>query len=64
MRVAVKTKGDCAEDVTIECGVVEWLIINKALRLLSADTNSHITDRLKAKIMCEAEPTFEEINEK
>lgn len=41
MKVYVHTKNDCAEKITLDCNCVEWLIINKALRV------AHDSDMMK-----------------
>ena len=58
MKLTVNTIQDCCESVDIFCSPAEWLILNKALRLLSENEKVHESDRITAKAMYETECIF------
>ena len=58
MEIMVNTINDCCESVEISCSPAEWLILNKALRLLSENEKVHESDRRIAKAMHETELVF------
>lgn len=61
MNLIVETVNDCAEKVKIECSPVEWLVINKAIRLLSENPDVSIDDMRRAKQLFSTEPEIREI---
>lgn len=64
MKLTVNTIQDCCESVDILCSPAEWLILNKALWLLSENENVHENDRRTAKAMYETECIFCEMTER
>ena len=64
MKLTINTIHDCCESVKIVCSPAEWLILNKALRLLSENEKVHESDRKIAKAMHETEHIFCEMAER
>lgn len=58
MKITVNTVQDCCEDVEVTCTPAEWLLLNKALRLLSENRNVSEDDRREAAKMHAAQPVF------
>ena len=58
MVITVNTVQDCCEDVEVICTPAEWLILNKALRLLSENRNVSEVDRREAAKMHAVQPAF------
>lgn len=58
MKITVNTVQDCCEDVEVICTPAEWLLLNKALRLLSENRNVSEVDRREAAKMHAAQPVF------
>lgn len=61
MEITVNTKNDCCKSVDVNCSPVEWLVILKALRLLSENNDVHPSDRNVADDMLAVEPLFSEM---
>lgn len=53
MRVTFKEEDDYIHGATLDCNVAEWLIINKALRLLVNSEDCHKDDVAKIEQMLE-----------
>ena len=61
MKITVNTQKDCCKSVDVNCSPVEWLIILKALRMLSDNKDVHPSDRQAANDMLAIEPQFYEM---
>ena len=48
MKITMKTDGEYVKGFTLDCSVIETLVINKALYLLSLNKEIHPTDKKTA----------------
>lgn len=60
MHLMIETKEGCCDRVKLETSTVEFLIISKALKLLSENPDIHEKDRELAKAMVDTKPNFYE----
>lgn len=63
MKIKVITVNDCCEKVIAECSPVEWLVVNKALKLFRVDGFNALKDREIAEAMIDTEIEVEEEGE-
>lgn len=54
----VKMKDDFVKEVTLTCTPVEWLIVDKGLKLLSKNKSVNKLDRQMAQEMFDTKPIF------
>ena len=48
MKLTTNTENNYVKSIDINCSPTEWLIISKALKLLSQDKDTRLNDRAKA----------------
>lgn len=63
MQIVIETKDVCVKCIKAEYTPVEWLIANKALKLLGENQNINIEDVRRIKEMLNVEPDFKEITD-
>ncbi len=58
MKIIVHTVKDCAEKISATYSPVEWLTVNKALKMMAENSDVPMSDRNLARKMFSTKPEF------